>query len=277
MISLQPESIFVLWLYFLIFFLGASFGSFLSSLIWRTYHQPNFLFPQSLFSRSFCPLCKNTLRTFDLVPIFSFVFLKGKCRYCKEKIPFWYLGIEFSSGILFLFPFIFSPPQILSFSFFQFIIFWWTVSLILIFFSFSDLLFLEISERAIFSSLFILSSLYFLFSFSSFFFEILNFLSSVLIFISFLGFLYLITSKKALGFGDIEFGVILGLILEGIEKALLALIFSFLIGGVIGSIVLIIKRKFGIRVPFIPFLSLGAIISFWWGENILNWYTLLIW
>lgn len=81
---------------FILFFLGASIGSFLGLVIDR--------FPeQSIVApASHCNHCKKQLKAWDLIPILSQLFTKFRCRYCKEKIPYWYLGLECLSGLLVL-------------------------------------------------------------------------------------------------------------------------------------------------------------------------------
>lgn len=80
----------------ILFFLGASIGSFLGLVIDR--------FPeQSIIApSSHCNSCKRRLKAWDLIPILSQLSTKSKCRYCKAKIPYWYLGLEFLAGLLVL-------------------------------------------------------------------------------------------------------------------------------------------------------------------------------
>lgn len=80
----------------ILFFLGASIGSFLGLVIDR--------FPeQSIVApASHCNACKRRLKAWDLIPIVSQVLTKSKCRYCRAKIPYWYLGLEVLSGLLVL-------------------------------------------------------------------------------------------------------------------------------------------------------------------------------
>ena len=77
----------------LLFFLfGLILGSFLSSLIYRLYND------LSLWQRSFCPICKKKLKFQDLIPLLSFVVLKAKCRFCKEKISWQYFLLKWVQG-----------------------------------------------------------------------------------------------------------------------------------------------------------------------------------
>ena len=83
--------------YTLIFVIGTLFGSFFTLAIYRIpLHQ------DITHKRSYCPTCNHKLSFLDMVPILSYLLLKGKCRYCKQKIRIRYLLLEVLTGILFL-------------------------------------------------------------------------------------------------------------------------------------------------------------------------------
>ena len=84
-------------LYILIFILGAVFGSFLTL---ATYRIP--LRQDILYKRSYCPKCNHKLGFLDMIPILSYAFLRGKCRYCKSKISIRYPLIEIICGLSFV-------------------------------------------------------------------------------------------------------------------------------------------------------------------------------
>ena len=86
-----------------IFILGLCIGSFLNCVIYRLALQ-NFSFWKNLggLSRSFCPHCKHVLSWRDLFPVFSYLFLGGKCRYCRKKISVQYPLAELSTALIFL-------------------------------------------------------------------------------------------------------------------------------------------------------------------------------
>ena len=86
-----------IYIYILIFIMGTLFGSFLTL---ATYRIP--LHKDILYKQSFCTNCNHKLSFFDLIPILSYTFLKGKCRYCKSKISFRYPLIEILTGIAFV-------------------------------------------------------------------------------------------------------------------------------------------------------------------------------
>ena len=83
-----------------IFVLGLVVGSFLNVIIYRL---PNEEKKGSiLYSRSYCPNCKTPLKWYDMFPVFSYLFLKGKCRYCGNKIGWQYPLIELINGLFYL-------------------------------------------------------------------------------------------------------------------------------------------------------------------------------
>ncbi len=83
--------------YFATFIFGSIWGSFCNVCIYRL---PN---NESVIKgRSFCPSCKNQIKWYDNIPFLSFIFLRGKCRNCSNKISFQYFLVELLSGISFL-------------------------------------------------------------------------------------------------------------------------------------------------------------------------------
>ena len=84
-------------LYLLIFCIDALFGSFFTLAVYRI---P--IGQDITHTRSYCPKCKHKLGFWDMIPIFSYAFLGGKCRYCKEKIRIRYLLLEILSGLVFV-------------------------------------------------------------------------------------------------------------------------------------------------------------------------------
>ena len=88
-----PQIIF----YIAFYIIGVVLGSFFTL---ATYRIP--LKQDILYTRSYCPNCNNKLKSWDLIPILSYIFLKGKCRYCHQKISPRYIIIEFFSGLFYL-------------------------------------------------------------------------------------------------------------------------------------------------------------------------------
>lgn len=84
-------------IYAIIFIIGTFFGSFYTLAVYRIPIHENIT-----HKHSFCPNCKNKLQILDLIPVFSYIFLGGKCRHCGQKIRIRYLVLEILSGIFFL-------------------------------------------------------------------------------------------------------------------------------------------------------------------------------
>ncbi len=89
-----------------VFILGLCAGSFLNCVIYRLEKG------KKMTARSYCPKCKKQLKWRDLVPVLSFLILKGKCRSCKKPISWQYPAVELATGLIFLL--IFNPELILN-------------------------------------------------------------------------------------------------------------------------------------------------------------------
>ena len=86
-----------IFFYTIIFIMGITFGSFYTLAVYRIPKGEDIT-----HTHSYCPNCKHKLNILDLIPVFSYIFLGGKCRYCKQKIRPRYLILEVISGIFFM-------------------------------------------------------------------------------------------------------------------------------------------------------------------------------
>ncbi len=251
--------IFFLWALF-VFLIGVSLGSFLNCIIYRI------SIDEKPKGRSYCPKCKHKLSYKDLVPVFSYIFLLGKCRYCKEKISLEYLLVELLTGALFLFAYFFVGVSVELFIFF-FILFF----LILIFVY--DVKHYIIPDFATFSLIGV-SFLYLVFlaftenDLEILFFGIFSAIGSFLFFFT----IFYITKGKGMGFGDVKFVVFMGLFL-GFPNILIGLFISFVLGAIIGLTLIALKRKkIKSQVPFAPFLIIGTLLAYFYGKEITDFY-----
>lgn len=253
-------------LYLFIFVFGLCIGSFLNCVIYRMETE------KSLRGRSFCPGCKNQLKWTDLVPVFSFLFLKGKCRNCKQKISIQYPIIEILTGLIFLL--IFN-----QFSILQFInlIFWFYVFSVMIIIFVYDLKHYEIPDKILIPAI-LIALIYDIFILCQPFSLMcpVNYIFAIFIGSGFFLSIFLISKGLWMGFGDVKFAILMGLLL-GFPNILLALFLSFFFGAIIG-IILIIFEKRGIKseIPFAPFLIAGTLLAIFWGSQIIDWYLSLI-
>lgn len=258
--------------FFLIFsfLLGLFIGSFLNCIIYRLKTEKSFL-----RGRSFCPHCKHILSWKDLIPVLSFILLKGKCRYCKKKISFQYPLVELSTGLFFslypLSPLFHLSQDTIAMAIISSIFYFLIVCFSIIIFVF-DLKYYLIPDRVIYPA--ILVSFIYLLYFSFFLFDSkIHFYNSLLVTFSIAFFffsLWFFSKGKAMGFGDWEVAVFLGFFL-GYPKILISLFLSFFIGALVGLILICFKKKtLKSEIPFAPFLIIGCFLSFFLGDFILD-------
>jgi prepilin signal peptidase PulO-like enzyme (type II secretory pathway) len=267
--------------YLFIFCFGLIVGSFLNSVIYRL-SLPNFSWEKIIGpkERSYCPNCKHVLGWQDLIPIFSFLDLKGKCRYCKKRISWQYPLVETATGLLFLlisnfqFPIsngviIFNLQNLLT----TFYLLLSTCFLIIIFVYDlkhyiipDEIVYLAIAIALIFNLQFLISK-----QFPIFYYSILSALGAAAFFLV----IFLLSKGKWIGFGDVKLAFFMGLFL-GFPNILVALFSSYLIGAIIG-VGLIVSGKKGLKseVPFGPFLVTGTFLALFWGDKIIHWYLTL--
>ncbi|MBI2309466.1 prepilin peptidase [Candidatus Collierbacteria bacterium] len=226
---------------------GAAIGSFLGAVIERAKNKKQKT--KLLWGRSWCGNCKRQLNWRENIPLISFVFLKGRCRTCRSPIPYWLPLIELAGaaagaavaaqiGLISLIGLI---GLIL-------------VAAALIWVFFSDLVYGVIPDLAV--GIGAIGSVIFNFQFSIF-----NFVIAALGAAAFFYFLVLVTRRRGMGMGDATLAAFLGLWL-GWSKILLAVWLAFILGAVVGLILIGLKlKKFGQTIPFGPFLIAASIIA----------------
>jgi len=262
-------SFLIFLVYFFVFVFGLIVGSFLNCVIYRLEKNENFL-----KGRSRCPRCQHVLSWQDLIPVFSFLILKRRCRYCQEKISLQYPIVEIITALLFLLIFnlkflIFKQFQI--FNFLNLFYYWIITSFLLVIFVY-DLKHYIIFDKVIYPAivLTLIFNLQFLISkqFQTFNYSILSALGTALFFLL----IFLTSRGKWLGFGDVKLGFLMGLFL-GFPNILVSLFFAYLIGAIIGiGLILAKKKTLKSEVPFGPFLVIGTFIALFLGQKIIDWY-----
>jgi len=252
---------------FFIFIFGLIIGSFLNCVIYRLETGDSFV-----KGRSFCPHCKRQLNWRDLIPVLSFLLLKGKCRYCHKPISWQYPLIELSTGILFVVNFTrFNLVNISTLEFLN-LCYLLIVSCFLIIIFVYDLKHYIIPDKIIYPAI-VVAFLYQLFRILNFEFNpLLYALLSAIIASGFFLLIVLISRGKWMGVGDIKLAFLMGLIL-GWPNILTALFLAFFIGAIIGvGLIAGNKKTLKSELPFGPFLVTGTFIALFWGQNIINWY-----
>ena len=237
--------------------IGLFIGSFLNVCIYRIPREESIV-----FSQYHCNTCNYKLHSVDLVPILSYIFLKGKCRGCGEKISIEYPLIEIFNSLLYVVIYYNYGNTVNSLKGFL------LSSLLIVIAS------IDLKTHYIYKSTTIFGIVSFIFLAIITFItskQILweNLLSGALGAIV-IGTIVVVTG--GMGEGDIEIALIIGLFL-GIKGIILTLFIAFILGGIIASLILILKIKGRkAEIAFGPYLAMGAIISLLYGTDIINWY-----
>jgi leader peptidase (prepilin peptidase)/N-methyltransferase len=258
-----------------VFLLGAIVGSFLNATVYRVKNKEDFV-----KSRSKCINCKHVLSPLDLIPILSYIFLRGKCRYCKEKIHLRYLIFELITGLVFLLYFNFlSFNYFVSNSIFVYIniIFYLLVICVFLYIGLYDFFYYEISDRLVLYSS-ILVFIYFLVAYYSGYISlniIINHIFTAIIAAGIFLLIILLTKGEGMGGGDMKLVFLMGIVL-GYPVILYVLFFAFVIGAVIGLVLVMIKNKtLKSSIPFAPFLSSSLILYIIFSVYILRFISYL--
>lgn len=218
--------------------------------------------------RSHCPKCKKDLAWYDLVPILSYVFLWGKCRYCKTTISWQYPAVELLTALIFGLIYMYFGFNLIS-------LFLILISCILIVALVYDILHFLIDDRLVWSAIglwtvFLILNFVFL---TSHFSDLLPYLYGALAFGGFIGLLVWLSHERWMGAGDIGVAFLVGLMV-GWPNVLFSFFSAFTLGALYGILAMIFaKKKKSAQVPFIPFLILGLWITLFWGNQIVDWYV----
>lgn len=252
-----------------LFILGAALGSFAGAMAWRLYNKRNVV-----RERSECESCHHTLGWHDLVPLISWLSLRGKCRYCNSLIGKSPFLIESGLGLAFFSSYLFWPYGLDSTGIALLVA--WLIALVLL-----TILFVYDSRHFLLPDVLVWP----LVVVGVGIFCLRSMLQGVpidmwpleaglsLIPISGLyGALYVISRGTWIGFGDVKLGLFIGLAL-GWQGALAALLvanylgFFWVLPGLLNA-----KRTKSAHIPFGPFLIVATFVVFLWGERLINWF-----
>ncbi|WP_108669437.1 prepilin peptidase [Peribacillus acanthi] len=245
----------MLLIYLYIFILGAILGSFYNVVGLRVPLNQSIIKP-----RSHCPSCKRTLTAVDLVPIFSYLILGGKCRGCGQKISIKYPLIELSTAFLFVLAFY-------KIGFNWELLTAWTFISLLIIIIVSDIAYMLIPDKILlfFLPLLIIERIWL---------PLNPWWDSIVGAFFGFGLLFFIAviSKGGMGGGDIKLYFLIGIVL-GFKFTLLSFFIATFIGAIYGlGIIMVGKFKKRQPIPFGPFIVVGSLMAYFYGERIINWY-----
>jgi len=273
--------------YIFIFIFGTIIGSFLNVVIHRVPNEESIVFPNSA-----CPNCEKPIKSYDNIPILSWLILGGKCRNCKNPISPRYLFVEILTGLLFL-----SVYWSIGFNAFLPVALIFVAAVVSLVFIDAEHMILPnvITYPLLVFALLVRIILPLLFGenyFSDFRFFPLNRMDDYPVWLTSLvgailggivggGFLWLVGAiwKKlrgvdAMGLGDVKMMFAVGALL-GWRLTLLSIFLGAFAGAVIGIFVIARQKEkdFQTQIPFGIFLGIGSILSLLFGEQLIGWYT----
>jgi len=281
---------------------GLIFGSFVNALVWRLRQQEVNIQKKktspkaakntrtandlSIFNgRSMCPNCRHELKAKDLVPVLSWLSLKGKCRYCSRPISQQYPLVELLTAALFVLSYLLWPEQFSLVGWFYFSL-WLVILTGLVALLVYDLKWMVLPNKIVYF-LMLVAAIGFIFSLifwqqlkgyspAGDLFVVRRLLDLALAVLVGGGFFYLVfqvSAGKWIGGGDVKLGFLIGLIVQQPWQAFMALFMASMLGTLIILPALILKKvSRQSRVPFGPFLIIGLIIVRLCGATIVGWY-----
>ncbi len=270
------------------FVLGACFGSFFNVIIYRLPKEESIILPAS-----HCMKCGELIPWYDNIPIISYFILRGKCRDCGAPFSIRYAAVEFLTALLFAMIIVKYAPLITSIKIVNDGFPWGNlfhgVGLTLFHLYFVGGLivatFIDIDHQIIPNEItftgiplgIVASTLFPVMQGQET--HLWGFIFSLISVIACGGVLFLIgeiatraLKKEAMGFGDVKLLAMLGAFI-GWKLAAICLFFSSLTGAMVGVTLIALKKvEWQSRIPFGPYIVLGALISYFWGMQILDWY-----
>ena len=256
----------VLIVFFALF--GTAIGSFLNVCIDRLPVGKSLRYPPS-----HCEACQHRLSVKDLIPVFSYLWLRRRCRYCGASIPPRLFWVEVGSGFLFAFVYWHFGLSL------EFLVtaFYGSLFIVLGFIDMEHQLILNkivypAIVVALIISVFLPQSEIFLLPWPASLNGIIGgAIGFVFLLIPFLIALP-IYKGEGMGLGDVKMAALIGLV-TGFPLVFVALLMGIILGGLVGVILLLLKiKKRKEAIPFGPFLSLATIATLLWGSGILSWY-----
>lgn len=238
-------------IYICIFFLGAALASYINATIYRI--ENDIKYPEILTTSSQCEKCKKKLTWYELIPVFGYIFIRGRCTKCGNKISIYYPISEAFLGISFLLLYLFQAPFYI-----------WILLILLFILSYYDILYRAVPQSLV--------HILIAFSIPIFIFFNLN-LPSLVMTVSVLLILWILTLllKKSFGLGDMLILLALGLTLSLKEYVVMfwitifsALLYAILVG--------VVKKKNmrKVKIPMVPFFTISFLISSIWAIAIFD-------
>ncbi len=263
--------------------LGLCFGSFVNALVWRLHQQSlpvkkQAAKPKDLSistGRSMCPRCKHTLSALDLLPVISWLALKGRCRYCRESIGWQYPLVEITTAALFILSYVVWPLGLeTTVGVFVFAI-WLVAIVIFMALIVYDVRWMLLPNKLVFPLIGL--SVFKVLIVATFFGggggHIVSSVLAAAIAGGIFFVLYQLSQGKWIGGGDVKLGYALGFLMAKPELAFLMLFLASLLG-LLASLPGLVTKKMVMtsKLPFGPYLIVATIVVVLFGQRLIDWY-----
>lgn len=244
-------------------------GSFALATVWRLHAKRDFV-----HERSECENCHHTLGAADLIPIFSWLWLRGRCRYCKHKITPDHFLIEVVVGGLFVVSYWWWPLELTAAGWGVFA-FWLACLVGAAMLFMYDLRWQLLPDKILLPLIGIaaIGAVYSAAVVSHDASLLVEVLAGAAILSGFFGFLYIVSRGRWIGFGDVKLGIFMGVVL-GLPGSIVALIGSYYIAIIVVLPLLLLKKVTKKSyVPFGPFLLISFFLSYFFADPLVQWIT----
>jgi prepilin signal peptidase PulO-like enzyme (type II secretory pathway) len=254
--------------------LGLCLGSFVNALAWRLHKKKDWV-----RERSQCVNCGQSLSALDLIPVLSWLALKGRCRYCRKAISVQYPLVELAGALIFTLSYTFWPGSFDDTGQLILFITWLAASVGLLALLIYDFKWMLLPSNLIYSTLAIAVAGnigYLLLGDDK-----LGFLQSwglsVLVASGIFWLLFTVSRGKWIGYGDVRLGLVTGSLLHSPSKSFLMIFLASILGSLFVLPSLIDKRRqMTAKLPFGPFLIIATLICLLFGDSLLSWYLGLL-
>lgn len=269
-----------------IFVVGLCLGSFVNALVWRVHEQSKSkkkrVASDSQLSlskgRSMCPECQHLLNWTDLIPVVSWLSLKGRCRYCHKPIAVQYPIVELSTALLFVLSYIYWPQSLIGLEVMIFSL-WLLILTGLMALIVYDARWMLLPNRIVFplTGLGAVLAILRLIKSDNLVIELMNLVGAVLIGGGIFYMLYQGSKGKWIGGGDVKLGWLLGLLVATPTGSFMVIFIAATLGTIVALPGLFLKRlKASSEIPFGPFLIVATIIVLLFSAQIIDWYNKIL-
>ncbi len=262
---------------------GLTIGSFVNAWVWRLHEQetvkaskhPDKKYLSKLSiqkGRSMCTKCKHELAAIDLVPVLSWLYLRGKCRYCHQSIDNDNPAMELIAPILLVASYIWWPYELTGIGLYYFS-FWLVFVVAFMALAMYDFKWFILPDNIV-RPLIIIAILQLIGAiiiYETSLSTVITAFWGVLISSGIFYAIYILSNGEWIGGGDVKLGIIIGIILGGPAMSLLMLFIASSLGSIVG-VPLLLAGERKVRLPFGPLLMLATFIVMLFGSNIIAWY-----